>query len=31
MIGKREHAEYMWRVTKDTHQHSHIARETIVD
>ena len=27
LIGKREHAEYMLRITKDENQHSHIERE----
>jgi DNA repair protein RAD50 len=30
-IGTREHAEFMWRVTKDPDQHSHIAQEEIVE
>ena len=31
MIGTRVHAEYMWRVTKDAHQHSLISRENILE
>ncbi len=29
MIGTREHADYMWRITKDENQHTHIAQEDI--
>lgn len=29
LIGTREHAEFMWRVTKDEAQHTHIAQELI--
>lgn len=29
MIGTREHAENMWRITKDEQQHTHIALEAI--
>ncbi|KAJ9527263.1 hypothetical protein QJQ45_025527 [Haematococcus lacustris] len=28
-IGTREHADYLWRVTKDDAQHSHLEREEI--
>ena len=31
MIGTREHAEYLWRITKDQNQHSHIAQEPLLD
>jgi hypothetical protein len=31
LIGTREHAEYMWRITKDERQHSHIAQEDIME
>jgi len=27
MIGTKEHAEYMWRITKDENQHTHVERE----
>ena len=30
MIGTREHAEYLWRITKDHNQHSHIAQEPLL-
>ena len=29
MIGTREHASHLWRVTKDPDQHSHIEKEPI--
>lgn len=29
LIGTREHADHMWRVTKDENQHTHIAQEDI--
>eukprot|EP00879_Flechtneria_rotunda_P018584 GHRR01019500.1.p1 GENE.GHRR01019500.1~~GHRR01019500.1.p1 ORF type:complete len:279 (+),score=89.57 GHRR01019500.1:83-919(+) len=31
MIGTRQHAEYLWRITKDDQQHSHIAQEEILE
>lgn len=31
MIGTREHAEYMWRITKDDDQHSHLEKEQLAD
>lgn len=31
LIGTREHAEFMWRITKDDAQRSHIAQEAIVE
>ncbi len=31
MIGTREHVEFMWRITKDQDQHSHIAQEQLLD
>ncbi|KAK9866483.1 hypothetical protein WJX84_001219 [Apatococcus fuscideae] len=30
LIGTRDHAEYMWRITKDENQHSHVAQEDVV-
>jgi DNA repair protein RAD50 len=30
-IGTRQHAEHLWRITKDEQQHSHIAQEEIVE
>ncbi|GBF92537.1 DNA repair protein [Raphidocelis subcapitata] len=30
-IGTRQHADYLWRVTKDEAQHSHVAQEDIGD
>jgi DNA repair protein RAD50 len=30
-IGTRQHAEYLWRITKDDNQRSHIAREPILE
>ena len=30
-IGTRQHAEYLWRITKDEQQHSLIAQEEIVE
>jgi hypothetical protein len=29
--GTRQHAEYMWRITKDENQRSFIQREDIVE
>jgi DNA repair protein RAD50 len=29
LIGTREHADHMWRITKDENQHTHIAQEDI--
>jgi hypothetical protein len=29
LIGTRQHAEFLWRVTKDEAQHSHVAQEDI--
>ena len=31
MIGTREHTEFMWRITKDQDQHSHIAQEPLLE
>lgn len=31
LIGTRQHAEYLWRITKDDNQRSHIAQEEIVE
>lgn len=31
MIGTREHVEFMWRITKDQDQHSHIAQEQVLE
>lgn len=31
LIGTRQHAEYLWRITKDDNQRSHIAQEEILD
>lgn len=31
LIGTRENAEHLWRITKDESQHSHMAREDILD
>ena len=31
MIGTREHAEHLWRITKDSNQHSHIAQEDLLE
>lgn len=31
MIGTREHAEYMFRITKDDNQHSHIEKEDLLE
>ena len=31
LIGKREHAEYMYRITKDENQHSHIEKEEMLN
>jgi DNA repair protein RAD50 len=28
-IGTREHAEFLWRITKDEAQHTHLEREEI--
>ena len=30
MIGTREHAEFMWRMTKDDFQHSRITQEPVM-
>ena len=30
MIGTREHAEFMWRMTKDDNQHSKITQEPVM-
>ena len=30
-IGTREHAEYMWRITKDDSQHSTLTKEDILE
>jgi DNA repair protein RAD50 len=30
MIGTRQHAEFLWRITKDDNQRSHIAQEEIL-
>lgn len=30
MIGTREHADHLWRITKDDNQHSHIAQEDLL-
>ena len=30
MIGTREHTEYLWRITKDQDQHSHVAQEHLM-
>lgn len=29
LIGTRQHADFLWRVTKDEGQHSHVAQEDI--
>jgi hypothetical protein len=31
LIGTREHAEFMWRITKDEQQHSLITQEDILE
>ncbi|KAL3148389.1 DNA repair protein rad50 [Trebouxia sp. C0009 RCD-2024] len=31
MIGTREHADHLWRITKDANQHSHIAQEDLLE
>ncbi|DBB04466.1 hypothetical protein WJX77_008210 [Trebouxia sp. C0004] len=31
MIGTREHADHLWRITKDDNQHSHIAQEDLLE
>ena len=31
MIGTREHADHLWRITKDDNQHSHIAQEELLE
>ncbi len=28
-IGTREHADTMWRITKDVNQHTHVASEPV--
>lgn len=30
LIGTREHTEYLWRITKDQDQHSHVAQEPLM-
>lgn len=30
LIGIREHAEYMWRITKDENQHTLVTQEEIM-
>jgi DNA repair protein RAD50 len=30
-LGTREQAEYLWRITKDENQHTHVMREAIED
>jgi len=30
-IGTREHAELMWRITKDDTQHTHLAQQAIME
>lgn len=31
MIGTREHADHLWRITKDDNQHSHVAQEDLLE
>jgi DNA repair protein RAD50 len=31
LIGTRQHAEWLWRITKDDNQRSHIAQEEILE
>lgn len=31
MIGTREHADHLWRITKDVNQHSHISQEDLLE
>ena len=30
MIGTREHTQYLWRISKDQDQHSHVAQEPLM-